>query len=64
MNATLAETRHSAAHRPSVQALLAAWIHRFHSRRQLAELDDRMLSDVGLTRDQVLTESRKAFWLS
>jgi uncharacterized protein YjiS (DUF1127 family) len=32
------------------------------TRRQLAELDDRQLRDVGLTRGQALGEHSKPFW--
>jgi uncharacterized protein YjiS (DUF1127 family) len=33
-------------------------------RRILAELDDRMLADIGVTREQAQAEGRKPFWLS
>ena len=42
------------------QALL--WAERSRQRRQLAELDDYMLRDLGLTRTDVANEIRKAFW--
>ena len=32
------------------------------SRRQLAELDDRMLRDIGIDRAQARYESDKGFW--
>tara|TARA_R110000787_G_scaffold16622_75_gene52086 strand:+ start:22393 stop:22599 length:207 start_codon:yes stop_codon:yes gene_type:complete len=35
---------------------------RARSRRQMAALDSRMLADVGLTRKDAITESRKIFW--
>jgi uncharacterized protein YjiS (DUF1127 family) len=38
------------------------WLHRGRSRRILATLDDRELSDVGLTRAQARRESAKPFW--
>lgn len=31
-------------------------------RRELAELDDRMLEDIGMTREQVFVETSKYFW--
>lgn len=31
-------------------------------RRQLGQLDDAMLRDIGLTRDEALRESRRARW--
>ena len=37
------------------------WI-RLHTRRQLLELDDHALKDVGLSRAQVLEEANKPFW--
>jgi len=42
------------------QALTCA--ERARQRRQLAELDDYMLRDVGLTRADVASEIRKSFW--
>jgi uncharacterized protein YjiS (DUF1127 family) len=38
----------------SLATRLAQWRNRARSRRQLLELDDRMLSDIGLTRYDVL----------
>jgi uncharacterized protein YjiS (DUF1127 family) len=32
------------------------------SRKQLALLDDRLLHDIGLTRDQALTEASRPGW--
>lgn len=32
------------------------------SRRALAKLDDRLLNDIGLTREQAVRESVKGFW--
>jgi uncharacterized protein YjiS (DUF1127 family) len=37
---------------------------RRQQRRDLRELDDRQLHDVGITRAQVERESRKPFWKS
>jgi uncharacterized protein YjiS (DUF1127 family) len=39
------------------------WAERARQRRQLAELDDYMLRDIGLTRSDVANEIRKPFWL-
>ena len=39
-----------------------AWRARAHERWELAGLDDRMLSDIGLTRADVDREYRKPFW--
>ena len=41
---------------------LATWASRTKGRRQLAELNDRMLKDIGLTRAEVLVEIDKYFW--
>jgi len=45
-----------------VLAKLRAWHRSSQSRFQLAELDDRQLKDIGLTRSQAQVESRKSFW--
>jgi uncharacterized protein YjiS (DUF1127 family) len=44
--------------------MLATWIVRSGERRALRELaqDRRLLSDVGLTREQVLREAAKPSW--
>lgn len=38
------------------------WYDRYLQRRALADLDDRMLCDIGLTRRDVEREIRKPFW--
>ncbi len=38
-------------------------IARQQTRRALAQLDDRMLADVGITREQALREAGKPFWM-
>jgi uncharacterized protein YjiS (DUF1127 family) len=52
--------------RPATFASLLAAVRRFHEktcqRCDLAELDDRLLRDIGLTRKQARDESRKPFW--
>lgn len=50
--------------RPTAQAreILAYWIERSRTRRQLRSLDDYILEDVGLTRKQAMEESGKYFW--
>lgn len=42
--------------------LLAIWRERARSRRALQQLDDAILRDIGLTRREVVQESRKPFW--
>jgi uncharacterized protein YjiS (DUF1127 family) len=39
------------------------WQERARQRRRLAELDDRMLKDIGLTRADVSREVEKPFWM-
>ncbi len=41
---------------------LMAWHERARQRRHLAQLDDRMLKDIGLSRVDVARETAKAFW--
>lgn len=33
-----------------------------HERHELANLSDRSLADIGLTREQALRESRRSYW--
>lgn len=39
-----------------------SWLERVHQRRQLAQLSDHMLKDIGLTRADVEAEILKPFW--
>jgi uncharacterized protein YjiS (DUF1127 family) len=45
---------------------LAVWIktaaERWRQRRALAEIDDRMLRDMGISRSQAMAEAAKPFW--
>jgi uncharacterized protein YjiS (DUF1127 family) len=41
---------------------LLAWFERARQRRQLGELSDHMLKDIGLSRADVEAESGKPFW--
>ena len=41
---------------------LLLWQRRANQRHALAQLDDRMLRDLGLSRADVVLESRKPFW--
>jgi len=36
---------------------------RSHQRRQLLELDNRLLADIGLSRDDAVEEARKSSWI-
>lgn len=38
------------------------WQERQEERRHVLKLDDRMLRDIGLTRDQAFELSRRPFW--
>ena len=44
------------------RALIAAWQSRACQREALARLDDRLLADVGLTREAQMVECSKLFW--
>jgi uncharacterized protein YjiS (DUF1127 family) len=39
-----------------------SWLERVHQRRQLAQLSDHMLKDIGLSRADVEAEVAKPFW--
>lgn len=43
-------------------ALSALWAARHRQRRELRELDERLLRDIGLTRGEALREAAKPFW--
>ena len=45
-----------------VPKTLAIWASRTEERRQLAELNDHMLEDIGLTRAEALVVIDKYFW--
>lgn len=51
---------------PAAGAEWTGWLVRFwrnwETRRQLADLDDHLLRDLGLTRDQALREADKLPW--
>jgi uncharacterized protein YjiS (DUF1127 family) len=42
--------------------LIAIWIERARQRHALADLDDRLLSDIGITRREATGECGKPFW--
>ena len=42
--------------------LLARWYDRHLQRLDLAEIDNHMLRDLGLTREDVRRECAKSFW--
>ncbi len=47
---------------PLVRASLAEAWRRLHTRRWLADLDERMLKDIGANRAEARAESAKPFW--
>lgn len=47
---------------PRLLGLLALWIERATQRRALAELDDHLLEDVGISRSEARQEAAKPFW--
>ena len=44
------------------RALMAAWRSLARQREALARLDDRLLADIGLTREAQMVECSKLFW--
>ena len=42
--------------------VIDAWIERSRQRHALADLDDRLLDDVGITRSAAAREIAKPFW--
>jgi uncharacterized protein YjiS (DUF1127 family) len=46
----------------NVAGTVGVWLRRSQTRRRLAELEDRELRDIGVSRAQALDESKKPFW--
>jgi len=42
--------------------VIKTWLQRSRQRRALAELDDRILCDIGVTRSQAQREAAKPCW--
>jgi uncharacterized protein YjiS (DUF1127 family) len=62
---TLAAPHHGRALHAALGAAVSAissWLERARMRRHLLMLDDRLLRDIGVTRQQVWTEAEKPFW--
>ena len=45
-----------------ILATTMVWLERGRSRRSLAQLDERMLKDLGLSRWDIQQEAEKPFW--
>ena len=45
-----------------VGRVIATWMGRSRQRRALANLDDRLLEDIGITRSAAAREGAKPFW--
>jgi len=43
-------------------AVIRGWMARSQQRRALGGLDDRLLRDIGVSRQQALREAAKWFW--
>lgn len=43
---------------------LLHWQERAETRRKLLAFDDRMLSDIGISRADIDNETRKPFWMA
>lgn len=63
MTATIALTRPQ-AYRPSLNLLgtLVKMTAIYRQRRQLAQLDDTRLADLGITRAQAMSEANRSVW--
>jgi uncharacterized protein YjiS (DUF1127 family) len=46
----------------SIDRGISAWLERSKQRHALAELDDHLLRDVGLSRSAARREAAKSFW--
>ena len=46
----------------SLAGMTAIWLNRWQGRQDLRELDDRLLADVGISREDALREAGKPFW--
>jgi uncharacterized protein YjiS (DUF1127 family) len=47
---------------PALRLSLGRMLRAIRTRRELAELDERMLKDIGLSRAEALAEARRAPW--
>jgi len=42
--------------------VVTTWLERAHQRRQLLDLDDRLLKDIGISRTDALAAGARPFW--
>ena len=45
-----------------LRLILSLWYMRYTSRKELARLDSRQLSDIGVSPGERIVEARKPFW--
>ena len=60
--ATLAVIERVEAIAAKVSGTVKLWVRRSNDRRLLAMMNDHLLTDIGLTRAEVLREAGKFFW--
>ena len=46
----------------SLASMIAIWLNRRQGRQDLSELDDRLLADIGISREAAVWEAGKPFW--
>ncbi|EAR61353.1 DUF1127 domain-containing protein [Neptuniibacter caesariensis] len=46
----------------SAKQKLRLWRHNHHTRKTLLQMDNRILSDIGISRSEALEEAKKTFW--
>jgi uncharacterized protein YjiS (DUF1127 family) len=46
----------------SAKQKLTLWRQNYHTRKALLEMDNRTLSDIGISRSEALEEAKKTFW--
>lgn len=61
-SATFSRTAHARRPGPRVLTWLTLGLGAARQRRRLAELDDALLRDIGLTRQDALAEARRPVW--
>lgn len=48
--------------RIKIRGTLTLWVHNYQTRQQLQQLDERQLSDMGISRAAMIEEAGKRFW--